>query len=30
VRGMEQKQSESNVQYEKVTRLLENLEGRAG
>ncbi len=29
VRGMEQKQSESNVQYEKVTRLLENLEGRA-
>jgi valyl-tRNA synthetase len=30
VRGMEQRQSEYNAQYEKVTRLLENLEGRAG
>jgi len=30
VRGMEQRQAESSVQYEKVARLLENLEGRAG
>ncbi|MGH9788316.1 MAG: valine--tRNA ligase [Candidatus Acidiferrales bacterium] len=30
VRGMEQRQSEYNVQYEKVSRLLESLEGRAG
>ncbi|MGH9813099.1 MAG: class I tRNA ligase family protein, partial [Candidatus Acidiferrales bacterium] len=29
VRGMEQRQSEYNVQYEKVARLLESLEGRA-
>jgi valyl-tRNA synthetase len=28
VRGMEQRQSEYNAQYEKVTRLLESLEGR--
>ncbi len=30
VRGMEQRQSEYNVQYEKVARLLESLEGQAG
>jgi valyl-tRNA synthetase len=29
VRGMEQRQTEYNTQYEKVSRLLESLEGRA-